>query len=107
MRKRGAISASRRNASGRRRPSAARRRSCSGLFSLVTLLAQRQLQGAVAVRQATWYRKQRPTFADVLALVRREMWRHQAFLTSPGTGEVVKVPRTVVDRLTETLCYVA
>ena len=78
-----------------------------GLFSLVTLLAQRQLQGAVAVRQATWYRKQHPTFADVLALVRREMWRHQAFLTSPGTGEVVKVPRTVVDRLTETLCYVA
>ena len=79
-----------------------------GLFSLVTLLAQRQLPGtASAVRQAAWDRKQQPTFADALALVRREVWRHQAFPTSPGTGEIVEVPRAVVDRLTETLCYVA
>lgn len=79
-----------------------------GLFSLVTLLAQRHQQGpAGAIRQAAWYRKQHPTFADALALVRRELWRHDAFPTSPCTGEMVKVPRAVVERLTETLCYVA
>ena len=79
-----------------------------GLFSLVTLLAHRQLQGPCSlVRQAAWYHKRYPTFADALALVRREVWRHQAFNTSARACEVVKVPRAVVDRLTETLCYVA
>jgi hypothetical protein len=79
-----------------------------GLFSLVTLLAQRQLQGSIsAVRQAAWYRKQHPTFADALALVRREVWRHHTFPTSPCGGEIVEVPRAIVERLTETLCYAA
>jgi hypothetical protein len=79
-----------------------------GLFSLITLLAQRQMPGQVgAVRQAAWYGKQQPTFADALALVRREVWRHQTFPTSPSTGEIVEVPRAVVERLTEALCYVA
>ena len=79
-----------------------------GLFSLVTLLAHRQIRDPLSVvGQAAWYRKRQPTFADALALVRRELWRHQAFSTSPCTGEVVKVPRSILDRLTETLCYVA
>jgi DDE superfamily endonuclease len=79
-----------------------------GLFSLVTLLAHQQMAApADAARQAAWYRKPHPTFADALALVRRELWRHQAFHTSGCACEVVKVPRAVVDRLTETLCYAA
>ena len=48
-----------------------------------------------------------PTFADALALVRREIWQHQAFSTSLDDGELVKVPRAIVACLTETLCYVA
>ena len=79
-----------------------------GLFSLVTLLAQRQLPGSVgAIRHAAWYRKRHPTFADALALVRRDLWQHHAFSTSPCTGETVKLPRAVLECLTETLCYVA
>jgi hypothetical protein len=79
-----------------------------GLFSLVTLLAHPQMRGPVGVvRQATWYPKRDPTFADALALVRREIWQHHAFPTSPCAGEVVKVPRSILERLTETLCYVA
>jgi len=79
-----------------------------GLFSLVTLLVQHLRQGpAGTVRQAAWYRKRHPTFADALALVRRELWRHHTFPTSPGAGEIVEVPRAVIERLTETLCYVA
>jgi hypothetical protein len=79
-----------------------------GLFSLVTLLAHRQMSAsAAAARQAAWYRKPYPTFADALALVRRELWRHQAFHTSRCACEVVKVPRAVLDRLTATLSYAA
>jgi hypothetical protein len=80
-----------------------------GLFSVVTLLAHGPLTAspAPAIRQTAWYRKAQPTFADALATVRRELWRHQTFHTSPGATDVVKVPRVIVDRLTETLCYVA
>jgi hypothetical protein len=41
------------------------------LFSLVTLLAERlNQQRAFPVRQAAWYRKPHPSFADAIALVR-------------------------------------
>jgi hypothetical protein len=79
-----------------------------GLFSLITLLAHWQMPRPVrVVRQATWYHKRDPTFADALASVRRDIWQHQAFSISPCTGEIVELPRAVVERLTETLCYVA
>jgi hypothetical protein len=79
-----------------------------GLFSLVTLLAHHQMREPLeVVRQASWYRKRQPTFSDALALVRRKVWQHHAFSTSPCAGEVVEIPRPVLERLTETLCYVA
>src|SRR4051812_24493366 len=58
-----------------------------GLFSLVTLLAHPRMTAAVTppmprvIRQAAWYHKPAPTFSDALALVRRDLWRHQAFRT--------------------------
>jgi hypothetical protein len=78
-----------------------------GLFSLVTLLAHPHMVADGRVRQAAWYPKPLPTFADALALVRRQVWWHEAFCTSPGRGDVVEVPRAVLDRLTEALCYAA
>jgi hypothetical protein len=60
---------------------------------------------AVATRQTAWYRKARPTFTDALALVGCDLWRHQTFPPSLYDREVVKVPRSVMDRLTETLCH--
>lgn len=49
-----------------------------GLFSVVTLFAhQRMAQTVGAVRQAAWYHKAQPTFADALALVRKELWRRR------------------------------
>jgi DDE superfamily endonuclease len=84
-----------------------------GLFSLVTLLAHPRMTATTArptprvIRQAAWYRKPAPTFCDALALVRRDLWRHQTFQTSAPADDVAKVPRTVIERLTETLCYVA
>ncbi len=48
-----------------------------------------------------------PTFADALAFVRREIWTHETFRRLADDVEIVKVPRVLVERLTETLCYVA
>jgi hypothetical protein len=79
-----------------------------GLFSLVTLLADRPLAAPTrAVRRTAWYAKQQPTFADALAAVRRDLWQHQLFEASAAASDVVKLPRLVLDRLTETLCYAA
>jgi hypothetical protein len=79
-----------------------------GLFSLVALLAhERMADPSATIRLAAWYRKPRPTFADALALVRRELWRHEGFQTSACAEEVIKLPRALVERLTDALCYVA
>jgi hypothetical protein len=65
-----------------------------GLFSVVTLLAHRQMTPAADVfRQAAWYHKKLPTFADALALVRKELWAHSTFCGSPADTETVKVPK--------------
>ena len=46
-----------------------------GLFSVVTLLAARlDCRARVQVSSSAWYHKQRPTFADSLAAVRRAIW---------------------------------
>jgi hypothetical protein len=79
-----------------------------GLFSLVTLFTHQYVSRMpVRIRQAAWYPKAQPTFADALALVRRELWVHGAFHLSVSEPEMVKVPRAFVERLTETLCYAA
>ena len=78
-----------------------------GLFSLVTLLAQPQMLAANHVRQAAWYHKSLPTFADALAVVRRQLWGHTLFCTSPASDDVVEVPRVLVERLADALCYAA
>jgi hypothetical protein len=79
-----------------------------GLFSLVTLFTQHYGgQTPIRVRQAAWYQKAQPTFADALALVRRVLWAESAFHLSATEPDMVKVPRSFVERLTETLCYAA
>lgn len=79
-----------------------------GLFSLVTLLAHPHLiEQSGPIRQAAWYRKRAPTFADVLALVRREIWGYMGFCISSAAADTIKVPRAFLEHLTETLCYVA
>ena len=79
-----------------------------GLFALVTLLAHPHLtEASQNIRQAAWYRKRTPTFSDALARVRREMWAYEAFCVSDVEAEMVKVPRILMERLTDTLCCVA
>jgi hypothetical protein len=79
-----------------------------GLFSVITLFAHRQMtQATGAFRRAAWYQKAHPTFADALALVRKELWAHATFYGSPADTETVKVPKAFMERLTDALCYAA
>jgi hypothetical protein len=79
-----------------------------GLFSLVTLFAHRQMtEAACAFRRAAWYHKAHPTFADALALVRKELWANGTFCGSPTDTDTIKVPRVFMQRLTDVLCYAA
>jgi hypothetical protein len=80
-----------------------------GLFSIVTLFAhQRMRRSMQAIRKAAWYRKSRPTFADALASVRKELWaQEQTFYGSPAQRDTVKVPRVFMEGLTDAVCYAA
>jgi hypothetical protein len=79
-----------------------------GLFSLVTLMADRLIKGKVKpVRTAAWYVKERPTFSDAIAIVRHCLWSSCHFSTSGPNSDVVKVPRSLLERLTDAVCYAA
>ena len=79
-----------------------------GLFSLVTLFAHRRMtEAAGTFRWAAWYHKTHPTFADALALVRKELWAQETFRGSSRDTETVKVPRAFMERLTDVVCYAA
>jgi DDE superfamily endonuclease len=85
-----------------------------GIFSLVTVHAHHaytrltyssSAADTTDVRQSAWYTKATPTFADALALVRRELWTHTTFCGLPRSRDSRKIPRALVDHLTDLLCY--
>ncbi|MGA9773977.1 MAG: hypothetical protein WBV94_33410 [Blastocatellia bacterium] len=79
-----------------------------GLYSLVTLTAQGLIKGErKEVGSAAWYAKTQPTFCDAIALVRRRLWRHSYFSTSDQDSEVIKIPLSLFERLTDAVCYAA
>jgi hypothetical protein len=77
-----------------------------GLFSVVTLLAQ-QLTDAqpFPVRQAAWYCKPEPTYADAIALVRRHLWTSMKFTNSPTPMASLAIPSTLFSGLLDAVCY--
>ena len=77
-----------------------------GLFSLITILAHVLLtRHPLTTRPAAWYTKPLPTFADALALVRSRLWFHLTFQISANDADMVKVPRVLLDRFNDLLCY--
>lgn len=79
-----------------------------GLYSIVTLMAEGL--GAterMKVRQSAWYPKDHATFSDTIAWVRRYLWATANFSTSSEHDDIVKIPRSLVDRLIEALCHAA
>ena len=78
------------------------------LFSLITLLANCHAQkNQLLIQRTAWYHKKLPTFSDALAMVRRELWDSCSFSISESHSEVVKIPRSLFERLTDTVCYAA
>jgi len=79
-----------------------------GLFALVTLVAHELLQGqALPDRQAAWSTTPLPTFVDTRALVRRELWAVPVFPLSAHSPDLIDIPRSRWDRMTNALAYVA
>ena len=78
------------------------------LYSLITLTAQLLIEkGATCVRSTAWYEKTCPTFSDAIALVRRQLWEHLHFSMSQQETDMIKIPRALLERFTEALCYAA
>jgi hypothetical protein len=67
------------------------------------LTARERRQGA----DTAWYHKRQPTFSDALAVVRRAIWREQAFVTSRRRSNSAKVRAALPDAWAYTLCHAA
>lgn len=79
-----------------------------GLFSLVTLLANRlHARGLLRAQACAWYHKQAPTFSDALAAVRRYLWAETIFDNSPQNTILLKIPRHQVHIWQEALAWAA
>ena len=79
-----------------------------GLFSVVALLAARlDSRARLRVSASAWYRKRRPTFADPLAAVRREIWREQGFIVSRHSAETAKLPPALREGIAHARCHAA
>jgi hypothetical protein len=78
------------------------------LYSIVALTARQLVpQDSLMTRHAAWYAKDSPTFSDTIALVRRSLWGEEIYGGSGNRRDMVKIPRALFDRLTETVCYAA
>jgi len=77
-----------------------------GLFSIVTLLANRLARrGTLPIRQAAWYRKPRATFSDAIALVREHILLRTNFSPSRSDQRREKRPQMLLDGMMQTACY--
>ena len=79
-----------------------------GLYSITTMTAQALMKVETeVVRRAAWYAKRQPTFSDAIAMVRRSLWSHCYHSTSAQRVDVIKIPRSLFERLTDAVCYAA
>jgi len=78
-----------------------------GLFSLITMVAQEMAKGGkLKIRSAAWYHKEAATFSDAIGCVRQQIWEKRSFQTSINEVEMIKIPRSFLECLTDTLCFV-
>jgi hypothetical protein len=78
------------------------------LDAIMTLTAHLLIdQGAICVRSAAWSDHTRPTFSAAMAVVRRHLWEPIHCSISPQETAMIQVPRALLERFTEALCYAA
>jgi hypothetical protein len=79
-----------------------------GLFSIVTLMAQRLTRnGQLPIRQAAWYIKTQATFSDAIAAIRQQLWDPANFCTSRFEHKMLKIPHALFSGLCHAVCYAA
>jgi hypothetical protein len=77
-----------------------------GMFSLITMMAQELSEsGKLKIRSAIWYQKETATFSDAIGCVRQQIWEFESFQTSKIEVEIIKIPRSFLENLTDTLCF--
>ena len=77
-----------------------------GMFSLITLMAQELSNGGkLKIRSAIWYKKELATFSDAIGCVRQQIWEYESFQPSKNEVEMIKIPRSFLETLTDTLCF--
>ena len=77
-----------------------------GMFSLIAMMAQElSKSGKLKIRSAIWYHKEAATFSDAIGCVRQQIWESQSFQTSEKGVEMIKIPRSIMETLTDTLCF--
>jgi hypothetical protein len=78
------------------------------LFSLVVYLAHHLVGTAtIPLQQSAWYTKTHPTFHDLLAGVRRSLWRRRICPNSTPAPEVAQNSDPWVQSFLEIACYAA
>jgi len=79
-----------------------------GLYAIVTLAAAHLIGDQPApVRTTAWYPKQQATLSDAMAWVPRSLWRADHVSLSGAQPEVVQIPWSLCERLTDARCYAA
>jgi hypothetical protein len=79
-----------------------------GLFSVITLLsAHLGQQARLRASTTAWYHKQRPTFADTLAAVRRQIWAEQGLVISRHSAKAAKLRPVLREGIAYALCHAA
>jgi hypothetical protein len=77
-----------------------------GLYSIITLAGQHLASnGLLQLRCAAWYAKPQATFSDTIAAVRRWLWSHEYFSISGNHPDMIKIPRPLLERFIDSLCY--
>lgn len=79
-----------------------------GLYSIITLLANRlQEQGKLQIATSAWYKKEKPTFSDSIAAVRKLLWNKVDFSTSGNQNDIIKIPKPLLTHFQHILAYAA
>ena len=79
-----------------------------GLFSLIAMMAEELSKaGKLQINSAVWYEKEVATVSDAVGCVRQQIWEYQSFQTSKNEYEMIKIPRSFLKTLTDTLCFAA
>jgi hypothetical protein len=80
-----------------------------GLFSMVALWADQlhRQQRLLEVEHTAWYHKDHVTFADAIAAVRSSIWKEGNYYTSTQNNDMINIPKSLFDQLTNLITRAA